>query len=203
MMLAVLLKPTLGFSQSHEATQLMLNYEKLIQMKEILDNMYKGYIILDKGYTKVKDIAEGNFKLHEAFLNELLKVSPEVRNYFRIAEIIQYQQRIVNEYKFTYSQMKSNWIFSGPELSIMADLYEGLFKASLRNLDEVVMILTTGELRMSDFERLEAIDRLHREMSGLLISLREINREISMLGNQRKRIRNERKAILNLNGINP
>lgn len=198
-----LLRPTLGVSQAHEITQLVLNYEKLTQMKRILDNMYKGYSILDKGYNTVKGIAEGNFKLHEAFLNELLTVSPEVRKYYRVAEIIQYQQRILNEYKFTYYQVKNGDSFSASELAFMAELYDGLFKASLRNLDELVLILTGGELRMSDFERLEAIDRLHGEMSGLLISLREINSELTTLGRQRIRIKNERKSILKLNGINP
>ncbi|PZX59338.1 hypothetical protein LV84_01369 [Algoriphagus ratkowskyi] len=203
MLLLALLKPGLVKSQSHEATQLILNYEKLMQMKEILDNMYQGYTILEQGYSKVKGIAEGNFKLHEAFLNELLKVSPEVRNYYRVAEIIQYQQRIMSEYKSTYAKVKIGGSFSGEELAFMAELYEGLFKASLRNLDELLLILTAGELRMSDFERLVAIDRLHGEMSGLLISLRGKNSELSILGNQRNRTRNERKSILNLNGINP
>ncbi|WP_198293601.1 TerB family tellurite resistance protein [Algoriphagus resistens] len=203
MLLLVLLQPTLGKSQAHEATQLILNYEKLIQMKKILDNMYKGYTILDKGYNTVKGIAEGNFKLHEAFLNELLTVSPEVRKYYRVAEIIQYQQRILSEYKSTYTKVTDGDSFSAAELAFLVEMYEGLFKASLRNLDELVLILTAGELRMSDFERLEAIDRLHGEMSGLLVSLREINSEINSLGNQRNRVRNERKSILELNGINP
>lgn len=203
MLLVAFLQPMSGSSQTHEATQLLLNYEKLIQMKEILDNMYKGYSILEQGYSRVKGIAEGNFKLHEAFLNELLTISPEVRNYYRVAEIIQYQQRIMSEYKSTYSKVKSGDSFSGAELTFMAELNEGLFKASLRNLDELLLILTAGELRMSDFERLEAIDRLHGEMSGLLVSLREINSELSILGNQRNRTRNERESILNLNGINP
>lgn len=198
-----LLQPTTGKAQTHEATQLILNYEKLMQMKEILDNMYKGYIILEKGYTRVKGVAEGNFKLHEVFLNELLTISPEVRKYYRVAEIIQYQQQILGEYKSSYHKAKNSDSFSGSELAFMAELYEGLFKASLRNLDELLLILTAGELRMSDFERLKAIDHLHGEMSDLLVSLREINRDVFSLGNQRNRLRNDRKSILNLNGINP
>ncbi|SFU19195.1 hypothetical protein SAMN04489724_0116 [Algoriphagus locisalis] len=203
MLLLVLLQPFSGKSQSHEATQLMLNYEKLMQLKEILDQMHKGYVVLEQGYARVKGIAEGNFKLHEAFLSEPLKVSPEVRTYYRVADIIQYQQRILGEYKSTYAKVSDGDFFSKAELAFLAEMYEGLFKASLRNLDELVLILTAGELRMSDFERLEAIDRLHVEMSGLLVSLRDINTEINSLGIQRNRVRNERKSILELNGIKP
>ena len=203
MLLVAFLNPVPGISQAHEITQLVLNYEKLIQLEEILDNMYKGYTILDKGYNTVKGIAEGNFRLHEAFLNELLKVSPEVRKYYRVAEIIQYQQRILDEYKATYRKVRKGESFSVEELAFLAEMYEGLFQASLRNLDELVLILTAGELRMSDFERLEAIDRLHGEISGLLLSVREINREINALDLQRSRRADERRKILELNGIDP
>lgn len=203
MIMVALLRPTLGKSQTYEATQLILNYEKLTQLKKILENMYEGYAILNNGYSSVKNITEGNFKLHEAFLNELLRVSPEVRNYYRVAEIIQYQLRILNEYKSAYNQLKSEGAFSLDELAYLGEVYTGLFKASLRNLDEMVLILTAGELRMSDFERLEAIDRLHGEMSGLLVFLREVNSKLTTLGNQRNRIKSERESILKLNGINP
>ncbi|WP_339705204.1 TerB family tellurite resistance protein [Algoriphagus aquimarinus] len=203
LMLIGLLRPSTSRAQTHEITQLILNYEKLTQLEKILENMYEGYTILNKGYSSVKNIAEGNFKLHEAFLNELLQVSPQVRNYYRVAAIIQYQQRILGEYKSTYSWLKNEGFFSVDELAYLGDVYEGLFKASFRNLDELAMILTAGELRMSDFERLEAIDRLHTEMSGLLVNLRQLNGEVATLNNQRKRKEIEREFVLKLNGLNP
>jgi len=203
LMVTGLLGPITSRAQTHEITQLILNYEKLTQMKKILENMYEGYSILNNGFSSVKNITEGNFKLHEAFLNELLKVSPKVRKYYRVAEIIQYQQRIINEYKSSYNRIKNQGIFSLDELVYLGEMYAGLFNASLRNLDEMVLILTAGKLRMSDFERLEAIDRLHKEMSGLLVFLREVSRELTTLGYQRNRMKNERESILKLNGINP
>lgn len=190
-------------AQSHEATQLILNYEKLVQLRQILDDMYEGYSVLNEGYSKVKSIAEGNFKLHEAFLNELLKVSPEVRNYYRVAEIIIYQQRILQEYLITYNQVKNDRVFTVGELANLHDVYRGMFRGSLRNLDELTLILTAGELRMSDFDRLEAIDRLHSEMVGILVEVRQVNASVNTLFRQRKRMDNERKAMESLNGINP
>ncbi len=195
--------PLSGKSQAHEATQLILNYEKLTQMKKILQNMYEGYVILNNGYNSVKDITEGNFKLHEAFLNGLLSVSPEVRKYYRVAEIIRVQQWIINEYQSTYKEVKKDIVFTPAELAYLGDVYAGLFKTSLQNLDELAMILTAGELRMSDFERLEAIDRLHLEMSGVLVSVREFNSEISAVYNRRVRMKKEQETIGTLVGINP
>src|SRR5436190_3638298 len=87
-MLCVLTKAN---AQTQEATQLVLNYEKLKQLEEILDNMYKGYKILTKGYNRIKDIAEGNYTLHQVFLDGLFAVNPSVAKYKRIPDIIRYQ----------------------------------------------------------------------------------------------------------------
>src|SRR5882724_3553453 len=83
------------FAQSDEAEQLILDIEKLQQLEKILDNMYAGYKILDYGYTTIKNIAEGNYKLHQAFLDGLYLVNPAVRNYKRIPYIIDYQKLLV------------------------------------------------------------------------------------------------------------
>ncbi|WP_339750809.1 TerB family tellurite resistance protein [Algoriphagus aquimarinus] len=203
LMLIGLLRPSTSRAQAHEITQLILNYEKLMQLEKILENMYEGYTILNKGYSSVKNIAEGNYKLHEAFLNELLQISPEVRKYYRVADIIQYQQRILGEYKSTHTWLKKEEAFSLDELAYLGEVYEGLFKASLRNLNELAMILTAGELRMSDFERLQAIDRLHTEMSGLLVNLRQLNGKLTVLNNQRQRTETSGEFILKLNGLDP
>ena len=63
-------------AQSTEIQQLLLNVEKLAQLKKILGNMKKGYEIISTGYNTIKDISKGNFNLHEAFLDALMQVSP-------------------------------------------------------------------------------------------------------------------------------
>ena len=83
--------------QTQEATQLILNYEKLKQLEEILDNMYKGYKILSQGYNRIKDIAEGNYNIHQVFLDGLFAINPSVAKYKRIPDIIRYQQLLMKE----------------------------------------------------------------------------------------------------------
>src|SRR5690348_15802827 len=86
-------------AQADEIKQLLLNIEKLAQFKQILSDMKKGYQILEGGYNTIKDISEGNFNLHKAFLDGLMEVSPTVRNYRRVAGIINYQVVLVKEYR--------------------------------------------------------------------------------------------------------
>ena len=145
-------------AQAQEAVQLALNYEKLKQLEEILDNMYKGYKILSDGYNRVKNIAEGNYKLHQVFLDGLFAVNPAVRNYKRVADIINYQQVLLKEYRRAYDRFKRDPNFSEDELRYMANVYNYLVKQSLKNLEELAMIVTAAKLRMSDDERIQRID---------------------------------------------
>ena len=86
-------------AQAAEITQLLLNVEKLSQLKQILQNMKDGYQIISGGYNLVKDISEGNFSLHRSFLDGLYMVNPELRKYQRAVDIITYQRRILAEYQ--------------------------------------------------------------------------------------------------------
>ena len=191
-----------AFSQSTEAQQLILNWEKLQELEQILDNMYVGYKILDKGYTTIKNIAEGNYTLHQLFLDGLMAVNPSIRNYKRIPYIIDYQRLLLKEYTDAYNRFKNDPHFTPQELVYLANVYNYLFMASLRNIDDLIMIITATKLRMSDDERMQAIDRIFYDMEGKLVFLRSFNSSTQLLAIQRARSANEVKAINHLYGIN-
>ena len=75
-------------AQSFEVQQLILDVEKLSQLKNIYSDLVKGYEILSEGYNAVSDISQGNFDLHKLFLDGLLKASPVVQKYQKVADII-------------------------------------------------------------------------------------------------------------------
>lgn len=162
-------------AQSQEAQQLLLNVEKLSQLKNILSDMKKGYEVVSKGYSSVKNIAEGNFSLHEIFLDGLMLVSPEVKKYRRVADIISYQKNIVSEYKSAFAKFSSADVFSPEEIGYMGRVYKQLFDLSMDNLDELAMVITSSKLRMSDDERLHAIDRIFENVQDKLVFLRDFN----------------------------
>lgn len=199
----VLTLPTRVQAQSQEAAQLILNYEKLQQLEEILDNMYKGYKILTKGYNTIKDIAEGNLNLHQVFLDGLFAVNPSVRNYKRIPYIIQYQQFLVKEYKRAFNRFKNDPNLTVREIKYLENVYGSLFKQSLRNLDELLMIVTATKLRMSDEERLQAIDRIYLDMENKLVFLKVFNSSTQMLVMQRARENHDVETLQKLYEVTP
>src|SRR5271154_4328277 len=111
-----------GNAQSYELERLILDIQKLAQMKNILTDLYKGYEILNTGYNTIKSISEGNFNLHKAFLDGLLAVSPAVRNYQHAIDIIDYESRIVTEYKSALNTFKQDKHFNPDEITYMMNV---------------------------------------------------------------------------------
>jgi hypothetical protein len=180
-----LTRPTLVKGQGHEAQQLLLNWEKLAQLQSILKNMYEGYQLVSKGYDAIKDISQGNYTLHQAFFDRLLEVSPAVKKYKRIADIINYQKRIMQDRKKSFNYFKATGSFTMNEINYMEKVYSTLFQQSLKALDELLLITTPSRLRMSDNERLAAIDRIFFDMQDTLTFLRSFNNSTKLLAVER------------------
>lgn len=172
-------------AQTTEVQQLLLNYEKLNQLKNILRDMKKGYQVVSKGYTTIKNISEGNFNLHDTFISGLMTVSPAIKKYKRVPDIIRYQKSILNEYKSAFTRFKSSGSFSREEIEYLAKVYQNLFNQSVRNLDELATVITSSKLSMSDDERLAAIDRIFADTEEKLQFLRHFNKNTSILAIQR------------------
>ncbi|WP_461791657.1 TerB family tellurite resistance protein [Pedobacter sp.] len=182
-------------AQSAEVQQLMLNVEKLSQLKNILSDMKRGYTILSGGYNTVKNIAQGNFSLHEVFLDGLMVVSPEVRKYHKVAEILRFQVDILSGYKSALKRFSVAEVFSSSDRDYLKRVYGRLNKGSLQNLDRLLMVVTSSKLRMDDSERLSAIDRIHADMSDKLLFLRAFNRDVGLLELQRSKAGAEMRSV--------
>ncbi|GAB2821300.1 TerB family tellurite resistance protein [Ferruginibacter profundus] len=174
-------------AQAEELQQLALNIEKLAQFKQILSDLKKAYEILYGGYTTIKNISEGNFNLHQTFLDGLLKVSPAVQKYKKVADIISLQIQLVKEYKAAFTRFKNNNWFRPEEIDYISKVYSNLFKKSLQHLDDLAKVLTANQLRMSDDERLNRIDQIFSGMQDKIVFLRYFNSNTSILGIQRSK----------------
>ena len=172
-------------AQSAEIQQLVLNIEKLSQFKKILSDMKKGYELLSGGYKIVKDMSEGNFSLHKTFLDALMQVSPVVRNYKRVGDIVNFQILLMKESKNGLNRFVKSGNFSEKEISYFEKVYGNLLSQSLRNLDELTMVVTADKLRMSDDERLQAVDEIYQQMQDKLLFLRNFNASSNVLALQR------------------
>ncbi|MFD2871938.1 TerB family tellurite resistance protein [Mucilaginibacter ximonensis] len=178
--------------------QLSLDYQKLAGLKSILSQMYTGYEVLSKGYGAVKGVAQGNFSINEAFLDGLYVVSPTVRKYPKIAQLISNQEMLVSEIHAVKTAS-----FSPDEVGYMMDVYNNLITQSLNNLSALTMVVTDSQLRMSDAERMGMIDQLYEESKNELGYLRSFNNRLYQTSLIRARQTQDKNNVKSLYGLNP
>jgi len=188
-------------AQVQEMQQLLLDIEKLTQMKSILSDMKTGYQIYEQGYGSISSLSKGNFNLHQTYLNGLLAISPAVKNYARIADILTMQASLISEYKRKLALFRQSGSFSVSELSYISDVYTRLVSQTLNDAGELADVLMAGKLRMSDAERIKAIDRIYTGSSERLQFLRSFNNQGVAISLQRVKEAGDTQTLNRLYGI--
>ena len=172
-------------AQSFEAQQLLLDVQKLAQEKQLLADLQKGYDILAKGYGAIRDLSKGSFDLHQAFLDGLLLVSPAVKKYKRVADIISMQAKMGSAYRSAWERVRHDTHFTLQELSVIGAIYSESFSQSVACLNSLSQVLTDGQLRADDGERIRRIDGLYDEMQRNQLSQASLTNRVEWLSVQR------------------
>ena len=169
-------------------TQKKYLLEQIAALEMYTSYLKKGYEIASSGLQTIKDLSNGEFSLHNAFISGLKKVSPVIKNHTKVAEIIEMQIRIGK----AFSAIKSN-----PHLSLSNQLYiqevrENLWQESLKDLEELLMVITSGKVEMSDDQRIERLNKVYLSMLDKAAFAQNFITEISQFIRQKEM---EKKSI--------
>jgi hypothetical protein len=183
------------------AAQLSLDAQKLSSIKSTLQDMYKGYESLRQGYTRVRDIARDNFNLHQLFLDGLWVLSAAVRNDPRIEVIIETEYHLVAIYQAASSRLAGSTAFTPQELDYILSAFSAVLDRSLQSMQELTMVTTDGQLRMSDDQRLQVITRIDTETRAQLSSLQQFDNSLTVQAAQRQKEANDINTLKSIYGI--
>jgi hypothetical protein len=172
--------------QSVEVQQLLLNVEKLAQLRSMLEDAKKGYEMVYRSYSTVQNIAAGNFQLHDTFLYRLLQVSPAVREYKRVGHIIALQRQVLLDCRRAGAEVVLSKGWSKAEMGYIENVYAALLSRCSKTMEGLRLVLSPGVLRLGDGDRLAAIDALWKEMGEHARFLRHFNGEAGVLLHLRK-----------------
>lgn len=190
-------------SVADDITQLLLDVQKLSQLKQILSDMYTAYTVVHQGYEDIKNLSQGTFSLHKAFLDGLLAVSPAVSSYAKVGDIVHKEALLVQEYEAASKYLRGTGQFTDQELVYFGNVYANMVQGSVKNVNELMMVVTAGELRMSDAERLAAIDRIDGNISGQLDYLRRFDNQAAVQAAQRQQAVNDQATLRAMYGLGP
>lgn len=153
---------------------------------------------------KLKEIAEWTEKQREQYrkyYEELAKVKAMISYYQRIREVAQKQVAMVNEYNRAWTLIRSDRNFTSQELSYMEKVYGGILEASIRNIDQITLIIESFALQMGDAKRLQLINDAADKIDTTYDDLRRFNQQNMILSLQRAKTAHEVETVKRLYGL--
>lgn len=134
-------------------------------------------------------------KLYAGYYEELYKVKAVIATYQRITELAKVQGDIVSEYKWAIGKFRRDSHFTADELAHIEEVYGGMLEQSLKNLDQIFLVVNSFKTQMSDAARLELIDAAAERMEGNYNDLREFGQQNIRLSIQRAKSELEIKTL--------
>lgn len=147
---------------------------------------------------KLEKIAEWGDKQRELFktyYDELWKVKTTIAYYKRIKDIVSKQARIMEEYKRAYALIKQDKHFRPNELLYISDVYSGILEESVKNIDQLMLVVNSFATQMSDAKRLELIAKADENITKNLSHLRRFTNQNIMLSIERSRDEQEQQIM--------
>jgi hypothetical protein len=96
--------------------------------------------------------------LYQNYFNELRKVKTVISYYYRIRQVTSKQLQLVAAYKNALALFKQDKHFTSNEINYMISVYSGILDESVKNLDQIVLVITSFSTQMDDAKRLQIID---------------------------------------------
>lgn len=153
---------------------------------------------------KLAEISEQTQKQKELFENyyqELQTVKSVIAYYERIKDMTEKQAALVSQYNHAWSLLKSDPHFSTDELSYMQKVYSRILEESVKNLDEILLVINSFKTQMTDAKRLELIDRAADRVDTNCTDLKTFNNQNYTLSIQRANSENEVLTLKKYYGI--
>ncbi|MBA4140003.1 MAG: conjugal transfer protein TraI [Segetibacter sp.] len=150
---------------------------------------------------EISDWVEKQRTLYKDYFEELWKVKNAIAMYHRIKEVTTKQIALVNEYKNAFSLFKMDANFNQDEIGYMGKFYTGLIDESVKNLEQLFLVVNSFSTQMSDAKRLEIINSVADKVDKHYNDLKAFNNESIMLSVQRAKTKHEVDTVKELYGL--
>jgi len=140
-------------------------------------------------------------ELYKGYYEELAKVKSIIAHYQRIREIAQKQTQLVQEYEKAWNLFKQDPHFKDSEIKYMESVYSGILEESVKNIDQIFLVLDSFATQMSDLNRLEIINKAGDQIDSNYDDLTMFNRQNILLSLQRAKSEADANRVKQFYGI--
>lgn len=153
---------------------------------------------------KLEEIADWTNRqkeLYQEYFDELWRVKSILAYYRLFSDIVGKQKQLFLEYKQAYTLVTDDPFFSDNERDFIYGIYSNILSASIQNIDDIVTIMQSFSVQMSDADRLETINKANDALDEQLTALRDFNQRNNLLSKQRAQSMQQLEKLRRLYGI--
>ena len=152
--------------------------------------------------TEISGWTEQQRQLYSSYYTELENIKATISKYQRIKDITLKQAALVSEYKKAWGLFRQDSHFNPQEINYMQQVYTGILDASVKNLDEIMLVVSPAKTQMTDEQRLELINKASDHLDENYNDLHQFNNQGIQLSLRRSKDLSDTQSIKKLYGIN-
>ncbi|WP_377110743.1 conjugal transfer protein TraI [Mucilaginibacter litoreus] len=151
--------------------------------------------------TEISDWSQKQKELYGQYYEELWKVKAVIAYYERIREMTGRQTAMLKEYNHAWGLLRNDRHFTPEEIAYMQKVYAGLLEESVKNLDQLLVVVNAFKTQMSDAERLKLINEAADRMDANYADLKQFNNQNYLMSIQRGKTETEVQTLKRYYGI--
>lgn len=151
--------------------------------------------------TQISDWSQKQKELYAKYFDELWKVKNVISSYMAVRDIIKKQVQLVQEYSKAFNLSKQDKNFTSDELKYMQKVYSGILDQSIKNIDQIQLVINAFATQMTDAKRLEIIHTAGNNIEQNITDLRQFNQQNVIISLQRSKEKNDIEVVKKLYGI--
>lgn len=151
--------------------------------------------------TEISDWSKKQKELYAKYFDELWEVKNAIGSYQAVRDIVKKQIQLVQEYSKAFNLAKQDKNFTPEEINYMQQVYTGILDESLKNIDQIQLVINAFATQMSDAKRLDIIHAAGNNIEQNITDLRQFNQQNIKISLQRSKERNDIEVVKKLYGL--
>jgi predicted transcriptional regulator YheO len=175
-----------------------------LQTKTIwLQNAQK---VIENAMSKLKldqitDWVQKQKDLYQEYFDELWKVKDVLSYYHRIKEITRQEISLVQQYHSAWNGVRQDGHFTADELLYIGQVYTGILSESVKNLDQIALVINSFTTQMTDAKRLDIINKAADAMQQNYDDLQQFNSQNIRVSMQQSKDEHDIDVVKQLYGL--
>ncbi|RZK10445.1 MAG: conjugal transfer protein TraI [Flavobacterium sp.] len=151
--------------------------------------------------TEISNWTERQKELYSKYYADLWKVKSAITYYQRIKDITTKQVFLVEQYRKAWTLAQQDKNFTAQELAYISSVYSGILNESVKNLDQILLVVNSFKTQMTDAKRLELINQAAERIEVNYSDLKEFNTQNMLISIQRSKGTKQIQDVQKLYGI--